>query len=195
MGVRVAKRLLTVVMVLCAAAASAQIATMPYRWNYGDPVYGHEVNWNFDQMNTNTTAWLATLTYILGLTTADNTKLASFTTTAASTTQNLIWDENASNSVPMVGSGAFSFSSVITFAGNGLLSGGINLEGVVGFTTASGAYFAGDTIETFWAIPSKSFGCVASCSVVSGALRFSLIASAPAGIKINSRTRFVNSTF
>lgn len=154
------KRVLVALFVLWAACLSAQ--ALPFRWHYGDPVYGHEVNWNFDELESR----------VDSLTTS-----ASVTVTVATTTARPIFILTGLNYYQLHANAATQFKALFSMIDSNNSTMGGEVSGTISYSAVNGTYKVGSFVYTKWTESASSLWDFNAAIANGGQLYF--IASAP----------------
>ena len=171
------KRLLFFLLASLLISSVVNAQGLPKRWQYGDPVYGHEANWNFDYLEGEREVAFQT---------------ASGVFTVASPSNYLTWESGATYyQLPLRSVTQFK-STVSAISATGEAISG-ELSGSILYTTGSGTAIIGSLISTLnRSDNAAAWDIIASCSA-GGKLH--LIASFPANVKVNSRSSLVTQSY
>lgn len=171
------KRLLFFLLVSLLISSIANAQGLPKRWQYGDPVYGHEANWNFDYLEADRTI---------------SFQAATGTFAVASSSNYLTWETGATfYQLPLRSITQFKSTVSAISASGETISG--DISGSVVYTTGSGTAIVGSLASTLSRSDNATaWDVIASCSA-GGKLH--LIASLSANVKVNSRSTLVTQSY
>jgi len=150
---------------------------LPKRWQYGEPVYGHEANWNFDYLEAERETSFQTASGVFAV---------------ASPSNYLTWESGATYyQLPLRSITQFKSTVAAISATGETISG--DISGSVVYTTGSGTAVIGSLVSTLSRSDNATaWDVIASCSA-SGKLQ--LIASFPANVKATSRSSLVTQSY
>lgn len=175
--------------VLFAAFAAASFSlNLTYRWQFGEGVYGHQVNWNLDQLLG---LYEAIATVTSGLQQA--AWVASVTTSVTGTDTKLIWDSTGLNYWQVATNSLVTFNTLVSLiaTSSSNAKGSVTINGSIYFDSASGTSLLGDVVSITRTSPNGA-ALDASATVSTGG-KYIITASAPANVRVNAVTTFSKS--